>query len=75
MESNALVTKETLAELTVKTIAEGVRLIMEKLLNGCDYDFDVMACVLSLRAHTSIELARHHVAAMVKTMVVKLCVL
>lgn len=68
-------TPESLAALTNKLIAEATRLSLDKLVGGSEYEFDFMGILLRMRVHASVELARHHVAAMVKTLAVSVGVL
>jgi hypothetical protein len=65
------ITSQSLSKLTQTMIDEATRLSMDKLLNGADFEVDFLGCVLVVRAHTSLELARYHVAAMVKTLAVQ----
>jgi hypothetical protein len=65
------ISADAINEVVTAMVSEADRLKMDTLVNGRAFDFDFMGHVVSLRTHTAIEQARHHVAAAVKTIAVK----
>ena len=68
---DAEVTPDRVAALTSVCINEARKLNMDKLLCGEDFPVSFLGTDLHVQAWTSVELARFHAAAAVKTMAIK----